>query len=110
MTLVRVRLYVSLKVFILVQQGMAGWGSELFVSMEEERGTNHDERRTTNDERRAHMPRGWMIRYDIERERRCGVSEFPIDDKEYDAGSRETLSAIHSLIHSFIHSFIHSCL
>jgi hypothetical protein len=70
MTLVRVRLYVSLKVFILVQQGMAGWGSELFVSMEEERGTNHDERRTTNGERRttnderrrrAQMPRGWMI-------------------------------------------------
>jgi hypothetical protein len=70
MTLVRVRLYVSLKVFILVQQGMAGRGSELFVSMEEERGTNHDERRTTNGERRttnderrrrAQMPRGWMI-------------------------------------------------
>ena len=58
MTLVGVRLYVSLEVFILVQRGMAGWGSELFLfRMEEERGTNHDDERR----RRAHMPRVWMI-------------------------------------------------
>ncbi len=28
-TLIRVRLYESLKVFIVVQEGMAGWGREL---------------------------------------------------------------------------------
>ena len=62
MTLVRVRLYVSLKVFIVVQEGMAGWGGDLFLSMEEEEGggTTDDDRRRR---RRARMPRGWMCIY-----------------------------------------------
>ena len=75
MTLVRVRLYVSLEVFILVERGMAGWGSELFLfRMEEERGTNHDDeprRRKTKT-----RPHAACVddRIETERERRCGVS------------------------------------